>query len=339
MRVLVVKTSSLGDVVHALPALTDARRVFPNIAFDWAVEEAFAEIPDWHPAVAQVIPVAIRRWRKHILGTLLNGEWRHCKAQLREHRYDCVIDAQGLLKSAWIAKQPGAPIAGLDKNSAREPAASWFYQQPVAVPWEQHAVERVRALFAAALEYEVPAQRGSYGLDKHRFVDIVPRRRHVLFLHGTTRADKHWPEPYWHELAKAVAKTGCRILLPWGNDVERQRAVRIAAAANKIATDSAEVLPRSRLHELATWIATSTAVVAVDTGLGHLTAALDVPAVSLYGPTDPARIGTYGENQIHLRAGDQPPFEARVEPAVMAPLTPTIVWRVLLPLLSAEPSR
>lgn len=335
MRVLVVKTSSLGDVVHTLPALTDARRVYPNIVFDWAVEEAFAEIPEWHPAVAQVVPVAIRRWRKNILRTLLNGEWRRCRAALREHRYDCVIDAQGLLKSAWVARQPGAPIVGLDKQSAREPAAAWFYQQPVAVPWGQHAVERVRALFAAALEYPVPEGRGSYGLDKNRFVDIVPRQRHVLFLHGTTRADKHWPEPYWRELAKAVAKTDCRILLPWGNDVERQRAGRIAAAANAVVVGSAEVLPRSRLHELATWIATATAVVAVDTGLGHLTAALDVPAISLYGPTDPGVVGTYGESQIHLCARDQPQEEVpSVEPAVMAPLTPTIVWRALTPLLS-----
>lgn len=335
MRVLVVKTSSLGDIVHTLPALTDARRVYPNIVFDWAAEEAFAEIPHWHPAVAQVIPVAIRRWRRNILRTLLNGEWRRCREQLREHRYDCVIDAQGLLKSAWVARQPGAPIVGLDKHSAREPAAAWFYDQPVAVPWGQHAVERVRVLFAAALEYPVPEQRGCYGLDKHRFVDIVPRARHVVFLHGTTRADKHWPDPYWQELAKAVAKTDCRILLPWGNAVEKQRAARIAAAANRVRAGSADVLPKSRLHELATHIVTSTAVVAVDTGLGHLTAALDVPAVSLYGPTDPALIGTYGESQIHLCARDQPPQAAAgIEPAIMAPLTPTIVWRALAPLLS-----
>lgn len=335
MRVLVVKTSSLGDIVHTLPALTDARRVYPNIVFDWAVEEAFAEIPAWHPAVAQVIPVAIRRWRRNILRTLLGGEWRRCREQLREYRYDCVIDAQGLLKSAWLARQAGRPIVGLDRNSAREPAASWFYRQKVAVPWGQHAVERVRALFAAALDYPRPEQRGSYGIDKHRFVDIVPRRRHVVFLHGTTRADKHWPEPYWQQLCGHVVSTGCHIVLPWGNAVERARAERIAAAANAIAPARAEVLPRSNLHELAGVIATSVAVVSVDTGLGHLTAALDVPAVSLYGPTDPAAIGTYGNHQIHLSARQQPPLVAAgIEPAIMAPLTPSIVWRALAPLLS-----
>ena len=102
MRVLLVKTSSLGDVIHTLPALTDAQRAIPGIQFDWVVEEGFAEIPAWHPAVAQVIPVAIRRWRKHPLQTLRSGEWRRFKARLRETHYDLVIDAQGLLKSAWL---------------------------------------------------------------------------------------------------------------------------------------------------------------------------------------------------------------------------------------------
>jgi heptosyltransferase-1 len=335
MRVLVVKTSSLGDVVHTLPALSDARQAYPNIVFDWAVEEAFAEIPGWHPAVAQVIPVAIRRWRKNILRTIASGEWRRCKEQLREHRYDCVIDAQGLLKSAWLARQAGGRIVGLDRQSAREPAAAWFYQQKVAVPWQQHAVERVRALFAAALEYPQPAGRGSYGIDRNRFVEIVPRQRHMVFLHGTTRADKHWPEPYWQQLCALAAGSGCRILLPWGNAVEQARAQRIATRANAAHPDSVEVLPRLNLHELAAIISTSAVVVTVDTGLGHLTAALDVPAVALYGPTDPAAIGTYGNFQTHLWARNQPPVPAGdIDPPIMAALTPAIVWRALAPLLS-----
>jgi lipopolysaccharide heptosyltransferase I len=330
MRVLVVKTSSLGDIVHTLPALTDAKRAYPNIVFDWLTEEAFAEVPHWHPAVAQVIPVALRRWRKQIMRTLLGNEWRRCREQLREHRYDCVIDAQGLLKSALLARQVGAPIVGLDKNSAREPVATRFYQRKVAVSWQLHAVERVRALFAQALEYPLPSERGDYGLDKNQFIDIVPRRRHVVFLHGTTRADKHWPDIYWQQLCRLVAASDCQILLPWGNETERQRALFIAAGAAHV-----EVLPRLNLHGLAAVIATSSAVVAVDTGLGHLTAALDVPAISLYGPTSPAKIGTYGKFQIHLCAAEQPPLSATpVEPRIMAPLTPAIVWRELAPLLA-----
>ena len=151
MKVLLVKTSSLGDVVHTLPALTDAQRAIPGIRFDWVVEEGFAEIPTWHPAVDQVIPVAIRRWRKSPWQTLRSGEWRRFKARLRETRYDLVIDAQGLLKSAWLTRYVKAPVAGLDRDSAREPLAARFYDRCYAVPREQHALERVRQLFAQAL--------------------------------------------------------------------------------------------------------------------------------------------------------------------------------------------
>ncbi len=339
MRILVVKTSSLGDVIHTLPALTDAMRALPFASFDWAVEEAFAEVPAWHPAVREVIPVALRRWRKSAIASLFGSEWRQCKRRLHEHHYDCVIDAQGLLKSAWLARQARAPIYGFDRNSAREPAATWFYRYQFDVPWSLHAVERVRSLFAQALGYALPTARGDYGLDKNFFVDIVPRARRVLFLHGTTHADKHWPETYWQQLCAQVNAAGCRVLLPWGNDIERARAQRIAAHARDTPeSPGAHVLPRMNLSQLASEIATCVAVVTVDSGLGHLTAALDVPAVALYGPTDPAAIGTYGQHQLHLRASDFPSSNIVADPPIMAPLTPAVVWTALQPLL-AQPEK
>ena len=142
MRVLVIKTSSLGDVIHALPALTDAARAIPGIRFDWVVEEGFAEIPTWHPAVDKVIPVAIRRWRKNLWQTIKSGEWRRFKQAVQSTKYDLVIDAQGLLKSAWLTRYVRAPIAGFDKDSAREPLAARFYSRRLAVARGQHAVER-----------------------------------------------------------------------------------------------------------------------------------------------------------------------------------------------------
>jgi heptosyltransferase I len=334
MRILVVKISSLGDVIHTLPALTDAMRALPLARFDWVVEEAFAEVPTWHPAVQNVIPIALRRWRKSAMRNLFGSEWRECRRQLRQNHYDCVIDAQGLLKSAWVARHTRAPIYGLDRNSAREPAATWLYRHTFHVPWTLHAVERIRSLFAQALSYELPATRGDYALDSNMFIDIVPRERRVLFLHGTTRADKHWPESYWQQLCAQVNAAGCRVLLPWGNEVEHARAQRIAANARDIPEGSgAKVLPRMSLSGLAGEIATSVAVVTVDSGLGHLTAALNVPAVALYGPTDPAKIGTYGHHQIHLRATDFSATNIVTDPPLMAPLTPAIVWNALQPLL------
>ncbi|WP_312594095.1 lipopolysaccharide heptosyltransferase I [Stutzerimonas nitrititolerans] len=296
MRVLLIKTSSLGDVVHTLPALTDAQRAIPGIQFDWVVEEGFAEIPAWHPAVAQVIPVAIRRWRKNLWQTLRSGEWRRFKARLRETRYDLVIDAQGLLKSAWLTRYVKAPVAGLDCDSAREPLASRFYDRRYAVPRDQHALERVRQLFAQALGYELPQGIGDYGLDRTQLA-TPGEEPYLLFLHGTTWPSKHWPEAYWRELAERMSAFGWAIRLPWGNVEEKARAERIAEGIA-----GASVLPRLNLGGVAKVVAGARACVAVDTGLGHLAAALDVPSISLYGPTLPGRVGAYGRSQVHLCA-------------------------------------
>lgn len=175
MRVLIIKTSSLGDVIHTLPALTDAAHAIPGIRFDWVVEEGFAEIPSWHPAVDQVIPVAIRRWRKNLWQTIKSGEWKAFKQRVRERKYDLVIDAQGLVKSAWLTRYVKAPVAGLDRYSAREGWASRFYDRPLSVATGQHAVERVRQLFAMALAYDLPEGIGNYGLDLDRLQ--LPRLR------------------------------------------------------------------------------------------------------------------------------------------------------------------
>jgi len=296
VRVLLIKTSSLGDVVHTLPALTDAQRAIPGIQFDWVVEEGFAEIPAWHPAVAQVIPVAIRRWRKNLWQTLRSGEWRRFKARLWETRYDLVIDAQGLLKSAWLTRYVKAPVAGLDRDSAREPLVSRFYDRRYAVPRDQHALERVRQLFAQALGYELPQGIGDYGLDRAQLA-TPGEEPYLLFLHGTTWPSKHWPEAYWRELAERMSAFGWAIRLPWGNAEEKARAERIAEGIA-----GASVLPRLNLGGVAKVVAGARACVAVDTGLGHLAAALDVPSISLYGPTLPGRVGAYGRSQVHLCA-------------------------------------
>jgi heptosyltransferase-1 len=297
LRVLLIKTSSLGDVIHTLPALTDALRALPGIQFDWVVEEGFAEIPTWHPAVANVIPVAIRRWRKNLWQTFKNGEWRQFKQRLRDTRYDLVIDAQGLLKSAWLTRYVKAPIAGLDKTSAREPTAARFYDRPYGVARGQHAVERLRQLFGQALGYAVPAGLGDYGLDRSRLLEPGADAPFVLFLHGTTWDSKHWPELYWRQLAERMIGQGLEVRLPWGNPAEKARAERIAEGL-----DNAVVLPKLNLAGVARVLAAAQGCVAVDTGLGHLAAALDVPTLSLFGPTNPGLTGAYGKSQVHLAA-------------------------------------
>lgn len=295
MRVLVIKTSSMGDVLHTLPALTDAMMIIPGIQFDWVVEEGFAQIPSWHPAVSRVIPVAIRRWRKSWFSSKTRQERAIFKQQLREFRYDAVIDAQGLIKSAaLVTRLARGKKHGLDCKSAREPLASWFYNYRHHVSRQQHAVERVRALFAASLRYKHPTERGDYAIASHFVVqhpaDATP---YLVFLHATTRDEKHWPEAHWRELIALLAGRGLNIKLPWGAEHEHQRASRLAEGFSHV-----EVLPRLTLQQVAEVLAGASAVVSVDTGLSHLTAALDRPNLTLYGPTDPGLIGGYGLNQI-----------------------------------------
>lgn len=300
MRVLVIKTSSLGDVIHTLPALSDARQIFPSIEFDWVVEESFTEIPAWHPAVRRVIPVALRRWRKHPVKAWRSGEWQAFRRTLENNRYDQVIDAQGLLKSAWLTHYTSAPIHGLNRKSAREPAASLFYTHRHHVPWGEHAVQRLRKLFAQALGYTLPQTPGQYGLDRGRMladnaINTADEAPYLMFLHGTTWETKHWPEAYWRRLAELATGAGWRLRLPWGNKTEHERARRLADGLPLIT-----VLPPLTLTDIAAHLAGATACVAVDTGLGHLAAALDVPTVSLFGPTNPIYTGAWGHSQYHL---------------------------------------
>lgn len=297
MRILIVKTSSMGDVLHTLPALTDAVKAIPGVRFDWVVEESFAQIPTWHPAVDKVIPVAIRRWRKNWFSAPIKAERKAFYQALRARQYDAVIDAQGLIKSAALVTRKAHGVKhGMDWNSAREPLASFFYSKRHAVAKQQHAVERTRELFAKSLEYKKPAQQGNYAIAQH-FLAAAPAdaNEYIVFLHATTRDEKHWPESNWRDLIQLMHKTGLRIKLPWGAEHERERAARLAEGF-----DYVEVLPRLSLEQVAKQLAGARAVVSVDTGLSHLTAALNRPNITLYGPTDPGLIGGYGQNQHEI---------------------------------------
>ncbi|WLS78850.1 lipopolysaccharide heptosyltransferase RfaC [Erwinia pyri] len=322
MHVLIVKTSSMGDVLHTLPALTDAMRAIPGIRFDWVVEEGFAQIPAWHPAVARVIPVAIRRWRKHWFGSEVREERFLFKRDVQSTPYDLVIDAQGLIKSAaLVTRIAKGEKHGQDSRSAREPFASWWYDKRHEISKKQHAVERTRELFAKSLGYPLPESEGDYAIAQHfQRESPADAGRYLVFLHATTRDAKHWPESHWRELIGLLAKSGVKIKLPWGAEHEHQRAIRLAEGFEFV-----EVLPKLTLEQVARTLAGALAVVSVDTGLSHLTAALDRPNITLYGPTDPGLIGGYGKNQCVLR-----PEQGNN----MADITPQHVMAQLQPLLT-----
>jgi heptosyltransferase-1 len=203
MRVLIIKMSSLGDIIHTLPALTDAKRIIPNISFDWVVEESFSEIPLWHAAVNNIIPIALRRFRKQGWHRVDSKEISQFFTRLRQEKYDLVLDAQGLLKSAALTFAcRGKKRCGFSWKSARESLASLFYQTQAVVPWGQHAVHRTRSLFAQSLGYTLPTTIADYGIEASRLPDVLLAKPYYVFLHGTTWDTKHWPETYWIILAQ-----------------------------------------------------------------------------------------------------------------------------------------
>ena len=280
-RLLFVKTSSLGDVVHQFPAVSDAARRAPGAAIDWVVEEAFAEVAALHPAVRRVLPVAVRRWRGALASPATWREMGAFRRALAAEHYDCVIDTQGLLKSALIARFADGPRHGYDSASAREPLAAWLYDARHPVPRGLHAIERNRWLSAAALGY--PGDGAcDYGLQASR---ADPGGKIVL-LTMTSRADKLWPEERWAELGRAI---GAPCVLPWGSEPDRERAERIARSI-----PGAEVPPHRPLREWVPLLRGARAVVGVDTGLAHLAVALGAPVVGIYCGSDPALTGLHG---------------------------------------------
>ena len=305
MKVLVVKLTSMGDVIHALPALTDAQLALPSISFDFLVEESFQEIPSWHSSVERVIPVATRRWRKSLLKS--RKEIASVSSAIRSVQYDAIVDIQGLMKSAVICRIAKGKRYGYDADSIREPFASRFYNETFAVDKKLHAIDRVRTLFSSALGYSLPSLPSANDGDLNYAINFNPdtesleslAKNYCVFLHGTTWRSKEWPEQSWRELLVSFSSDQQTIYLPWGNPQERQRAERL-----KKGLDHVQVLPEMNLSQLGLLIQEAQGVVAVDTGLGHLSAALGKPTISIYGPTDTALIGTIGKNQQHLKVDD-----------------------------------
>jgi len=301
-KILLVKTSSLGDVVHNLPVASDIRAAVPGAEIDWVVEESFAAIPRLHSAVTRVLPVAIRRWRSGFLRSDTRAEIGNFMRELKRSSYDAVIDTQGLLKSAWVAWIARGTRHGLDFASAREPL-SFFYDRTYAVPWAMHAVERNRTLASRALGYALPITI-DYGISTPRAKFVwLPDKGYVVLAHATSARAKLWPVERWIEISMRLRELGVRSVLPWGNTAERLRAEEVARPVR-----GAVVTPGLSLSDLASVLAGASAVAGVDTGLTHLAAALKVPTVGIYCATDPAATGLHGSARaVNLGGRKAPP--------------------------------
>ncbi|WP_234050272.1 MULTISPECIES: lipopolysaccharide heptosyltransferase I [unclassified Xanthobacter] len=293
MRLLVVKLSSLGDVVHTFPALTDAAAAIPNLQVDWAVEEAFAPVAALHPAVRRTICVPLRRLRKRPVAAWRSGEAAAVRRALAAEPYDMVIDAQGLMKSALVAACARGPRHGFDRSSAREPLATLLYAHTHHVPETEHMAVRIRKLFAAALGYGLEGRPADTGLRPA----VAAGPPHLVFLHGTTWQTKTWPRAGWRALAARAQEAGFAVRLFAHGEAETARAKAIADGLPAVT-----LLPPQTLATLAPLLQTAAGVVSVDTGLGHLAAAYGVPTLGLYGPTNPRLTGLFGARVRELPA-------------------------------------
>ena len=293
--ILFIKTSSLGDVIHHMPAVTEARRRFPAARFAWVVEEDFAPLVALHPAVETVIPVASRRWRRWF-GPSTWAQMGAFRRGLRTHRYETVIDTQGLFRSALIAKLARGERHGYDAASIKERAAAAFYDVRHRVDRSLHAIARNRALTGLALGY-APEGDIDFGLDRAALSGSAAGRYAVL-LHATARSEKEWPVEHWVELGNDLSARGYDLVIPWGNEAERARSLAICA---RVARASAP--DRRPLDEVAQLIAGARFVVGVDTGLVHLAAALGVPLVAVFAGTEPGLYGPMGTGPIAIVGG------------------------------------
>jgi len=308
-NILFIKTSSLGDVVHHMPAVTDARKAHPDATFSWLVEEAFAPLVRLHPAIDTVIPVASRRWRKSLYAPATIAEIRASFRNIRAQRYDEIVDTQGLLRTAILTRTARGMRHGYDASSVREPLASLFYDVRHRVERDMHAVERNRILSGLALGY-APDEAPDFGLDRAR-IGKDSTSRYGLLLHATARREKQWPDADWIAFAKLFAQR-FELLLPWGTEAERARSEYIAAAV-----PGARVPDRAPLDQIAKLIAGAQFVVGVDTGLLHLAAALGVPVVAIFAGSKPALTGPMGRGRLSILGDDgKPPSVDAVVEAV-----------------------
>jgi heptosyltransferase-1 len=286
-NILFIKTSSLGDVIHHMPALTDARSARNDATFSWLVEEQFAPLVRLHPAVTEVIPVAWRRWRKSVLTPTTMAEISKSFRAVRARQPSDIVDTQGLLRSALLSRMARGRRHGYDASSIREPLASLFYDVRHRVDRGLHAVERNRILSGLALGY-VPQGAPDFGLDRTRFGGGASR--YAVFLHATARAEKEWPEAQWIALGQAFRQDHeLEIILPWGSEIERRRSENIAREV-----PGARAPERAPLDEVAKMIGGARFVVGVDTGLLHLAAALAVPLVAIFTGSNPDMTGPVG---------------------------------------------
>lgn len=275
-KILIIKSSSMGDVVHALPVACDIKTAMPDSVLDWVVEESFADIVTLSPFIDRHVTTAFRRWRKSLLAKDTRDEIAAVKAALAREQYDVVIDLQGLMRSALVARWTKSDTVGYSRDTIREPLASYLYRRTERVPESLTPVLRYRTMAARVLGYEIDGASPRFGL---RVASVPPagvKGPYAALAVNTSRVEKLWPQSRWVEVARALHEDGVQSVFFWGNDTERGRVQDIAGQVPE-----AVVMPRSSIRALAQAIAGARCLIGVDTGFSHLAAAMAVPSVGI----------------------------------------------------------
>jgi len=284
LNILLVRVSSLGDVLHNLPIVADIHRRFPDARVDWVVEEGYVSLVKLNPHVRKVIPFALRRWRKGLGDAAVRAELRGFFRDLRAEQYDYVFDTQGLIKTgivmACARTRPGGQKVGLangTEDSGYEGVSRIFHNRSIPVEPRTHAVARGRQVVAAVLGYAVdtPPDFGLPAPEGSARPAWMPPEDYAVFFHGTARDAKKWPTAHWIALGQALAPM--TVLLPWGSPREKEEAERLA-----IALPNARVLPKLSMMDAVELARHAALAVGVDTGLTHIAAAFVRPTVELY---------------------------------------------------------
>ena len=321
MNILIVRVSSLGDVLHNMPMVADILRHLPTARIDWVVEENYVDLVRLNSGVRSVIPFALRRWRKRLFSADTRAEMRSFRASLRAQSYDIVFDTQGLLKTAVVMRlarlAAGGRRVGLGnatEGSGYEGISRIFHTHSIGVGVRTHAVERGRVVAAAALGYRLDAP-ADFNLTPPRLPmppTWLPAAPYAVFFHATARVAKQWPAAHWIALAQDLAERGLPVLLPWGSAAEKFAAEHLAAQMT-----NAIVLPQLSMMEAVAVAYGAALVVGVDTGLTHIAAAYLRPTIELYVDSPRWKTeGNWSSRIINLGDTGSVPSVAEVRAAV-----------------------
>ena len=292
----------MGDLIHALPALTEAKDHINNITFDWVVDKSFSSVPKWHPNVKNTIETNHREWKLNLFSSKSRDEMKKVINTIDSTEYDLIIDMQNNIKSALLSFMCKSSVVGLDAKSVREYPAHFAYKNKIRVPKDMHAVERQKQQLASALGYETNISNRDYGISKTNFKK--PKQfnfgKYAVCVQNASWITKQWPIESWKELLKTLEQKDLfNLLFPSGSQSELDRASEICSVSEK-----AYALEVLSLDEVAFLIDNSKFTLCSDTGLAHVSAMVGTPSLTLYGPTDTRLIGTYGNNQNHFISPD-----------------------------------